>query len=943
MKTITNIMRRNICLLLLVFLATTTTACGDDATNGLNTLFTFTNISAGDQCANGGVQVNTGIDTNQNSVLDATEITDTSTVCNGATGAGPDGANGADGADGADGATGTAGADGPDGIDGTDSYPTLSNQSVLEEDDPNCPYGGIQIDSGIDDGDPGGEAGNGFLEDEEIDNTAFVCDGVPGLIDEPIIRPDGPAGSFIVDASGGVSLAGAGVGSGSGSGSGAAPNDGGEVDISLSPGTAGGHVKIFDTGLADATFEWPTMDVFLGPNPLVVTTNTTLSMYCVDGPGDGTGTGSGTGYSAGDPYLGCYDPQNVYEYVDGTGDTLVSGIHVGTGVTLTIEPYEEMVHAYDTRAPIDLISLDLSHDLFNEGTITTSFRDEVLDRTGLSFDCDAFHGGLGSSIDLSGSSAGTGSDGSNGGRLRIETTAFHNQGSIDTSGGDGDNGGNGNDVTIDSRHHIYNTGDITTYGGDGANGRGGYGDDVTFDVDYGNIINSGVIDAAGGTGTEDGGNGAYVAFDIGYTGGGLTDTDTYVEALVSEIQVFEMGGYGGGDIYNSGDIYVAGGNAAPGCVDDCSAGRGGAIDFNVFGGGVTNSANLVADGGVGGFGMGGNGGQIVVSVSPSSAEHEMVTAERLVGDILLSGDFLVGGGDGALGGEGGDIEIYAQGGVHNRQEIVFLGYSGMTAAGGDGLENGGDGGDVSFSNPGEIGRRDRGLAGPPPGLGGAVVNYADIDVAGGNVTGTTCTGTCDGGDGGGTTFATELLVGHNVDFEVIVNFGDIDLSGGNGIDAGGDGAARFSFVAYHGIENHGDIDGSGGDASDPDGAGGDAFHEGPAAFYSELGSITNTGDLDFSGGNAEGANGHGGDGGQFGLVGIAIDNSGDVTVGGGNGGTTAGNGGNAGILTLISFDGVVNSGAFDVSGGTGFLEGDEGVINIERGSPGDWFLSIFGL
>ena len=61
--------------------------------------------AAGDNCANGGIKIETGIDSNGNGVLDDDEVNSSQTkyLCNGADG--EDGEDGADGADGADGTT----------------------------------------------------------------------------------------------------------------------------------------------------------------------------------------------------------------------------------------------------------------------------------------------------------------------------------------------------------------------------------------------------------------------------------------------------------------------------------------------------------------------------------------------------------------------------------------------------------------------------------------------------------------------------------------------------------------------------------------------------------------------------------------------------------------------------------------------------------------------
>ncbi|MGF1511825.1 MAG: bifunctional metallophosphatase/5'-nucleotidase [Myxococcota bacterium] len=56
---------------------------GDNGSDGLTSLVTQTPIEAGDDCATGGVRVDSGLDTNGDGVLDANEITSTNFVCNG--------------------------------------------------------------------------------------------------------------------------------------------------------------------------------------------------------------------------------------------------------------------------------------------------------------------------------------------------------------------------------------------------------------------------------------------------------------------------------------------------------------------------------------------------------------------------------------------------------------------------------------------------------------------------------------------------------------------------------------------------------------------------------------------------------------------------------------------------------------------------------------------
>ena len=126
---------------------------GQDGTDGLAALAVTTNIgTGGSNCPDGGVQIDVGVDDNDNGVLDSSEIDQTTYIC-----------NGADGNDGADGADGSAS---PNTMLTSISSPSAS----LE-----CNAGGRVIAQGIDNGDGGGTAQNGVLESGEVDYTTTYC------------------------------------------------------------------------------------------------------------------------------------------------------------------------------------------------------------------------------------------------------------------------------------------------------------------------------------------------------------------------------------------------------------------------------------------------------------------------------------------------------------------------------------------------------------------------------------------------------------------------------------------------------------------------------------------------------------------------------------------------------------------------------------------------
>ncbi|MGK5093456.1 Ig-like domain-containing protein [Deltaproteobacteria bacterium TL4] len=99
-----------------------------------------------------------------NGLLEGGE-TDTATyVCNGATGTT---------------GFGTTGAAGAKGDTGANGYTTLIKSSTANA-PALCPNGGLKVDSGLDNGDGGGTANNGILEEVEVDATSYVCNGATG-------------------------------------------------------------------------------------------------------------------------------------------------------------------------------------------------------------------------------------------------------------------------------------------------------------------------------------------------------------------------------------------------------------------------------------------------------------------------------------------------------------------------------------------------------------------------------------------------------------------------------------------------------------------------------------------------------------------------------------------------------------------------------------------
>mgnify|MGYP000261162306 CR=1 FL=1 len=127
----------------------------------------FTRDADATECSNGGITLDVGVDDDGDGKLNATEIFNTSTIC-----------NGADGVAGERGEPGEKGEMGDQGDPGEDV--TRSNDTLLTRiDDPdaslNCVAGGRVISYGLDNGDGGGISANGNLESGEIDTSTTLC------------------------------------------------------------------------------------------------------------------------------------------------------------------------------------------------------------------------------------------------------------------------------------------------------------------------------------------------------------------------------------------------------------------------------------------------------------------------------------------------------------------------------------------------------------------------------------------------------------------------------------------------------------------------------------------------------------------------------------------------------------------------------------------------
>ncbi|RZM21110.1 MAG: hypothetical protein EOO88_34255 [Pedobacter sp.] len=169
--------------------------------NGNNSMASLVPELPGSNCATGGYKLNTGVDANNNNVLDASEIANSQLICNGMTGsnslvslvAEPASANCPNG-----GYKVIVGTDqnGNNILDasemqtnkyicnGTNGSHSLTSV-VAEPAGPNCASGGYKLHTGTD------KNNNGILETAEITNTQMICNGSAGtnslvsLVTEP--------------------------------------------------------------------------------------------------------------------------------------------------------------------------------------------------------------------------------------------------------------------------------------------------------------------------------------------------------------------------------------------------------------------------------------------------------------------------------------------------------------------------------------------------------------------------------------------------------------------------------------------------------------------------------------------------------------------------------------------------------------------------------------
>ena len=845
------------------------TACNDGKTSsqGSTVLVTQTSVEAGEVCANGGVQIGSGVDIDGDGLLSIEETDSSSTICNG-------------------GSLTLA-----DVASVTSKLNALVNIVEVAAKDVNCPKGGVKIETGID------IDASESLEVSEVTNTQFVCNGFEsltqvniepiglncaaggrridtgldingdGLLDEseinssgflcdsyqfknpPIdVKPDGPAKQFSITAIGGNG------------GTGAAGNGGG---INLY-NSSGADLLISDTGLADASFTIPVVTPEIGEVPLIVSEDLILP---VD-PDHANYPGTGDYF-----YVESDVATSISKY-DGLDITTVTGLRIDSGVTLTL------VQTSGTLLFVnDVVNLGI---IASAGTI------------GLNIDVMNYHGDEASRVNMRGTDS-IDAIGADGKSVSITARqAIYNRGDVDTSGGNGiTGGGNAGNINFEALQ-VFQSAQLLANGGNDDDGidleNGGNGGEISIQTPYfvkilGKLFNRGNLSAVGGFGNIGGGSGKIQMLGNRNTPASIRNEGNLKAA--SGVGVLS-GGKGATPLYSQSSCRYA-------AISLCSEH------------GLVNSGDLSTKPGDSSSGAGVTGGGIVIKVSNADRYYGYLAA----GDMLVSGNIDSSGGNGVTaGGRAGLINIYGSfDGAPHRQQISFLGFSEINNSGGS--SNSGVGGDAAvLALNTESVANDSNYYNYVP--SGAVRIYSDLTNNGGFGE--------SGGDGGWVVIDTDRgISAPGVNWQDALVYGKISSNGGNATGVGNGGNAGHSDIFATNDVVLQSIEHRGGSATI--GSGGAA---GYLSIIAANGDVLLNEDISLVGGDSEGS--LGGNGAYVETVG-----SGNITINGiidSSGGVSqTSEGGNASYIN-ISGATVADNGSLVANGGAGVKDGADGVINV---------------
>lgn len=136
---------KNLIAFILLFFIVFFAGCEKEGLDGKSYLVKIDNEPIGDNCTSGGYKIMSGLDINENNVLDGDEVQTTNYLCHG-----------------------------NDGLFGPEGLKSLIRADEESKSD-NCKEGGYRISTGIDFND------NDTLDEEEIQSTQFICHGSNGV------------------------------------------------------------------------------------------------------------------------------------------------------------------------------------------------------------------------------------------------------------------------------------------------------------------------------------------------------------------------------------------------------------------------------------------------------------------------------------------------------------------------------------------------------------------------------------------------------------------------------------------------------------------------------------------------------------------------------------------------------------------------------------------
>lgn len=523
---------------------------------------TSTKVEPGSECPGGGLRVATGADKNGNRILEDDEITTNNLVCG-----------------------------------DTSNTPAAAITSVtrtgsIAPGENGCLRGGVKVELGLDNGDGGGVARDGTLQDGEVDKTEFICSATSDPIIGSFEAPSGPAGTATISAQGG-----------NGGSDDTTSGAGGNVEIRMQNPSNGGHVKLFKTG---------TVPVQIPTFPTAPASNSTTCLIP-------NGTSDLPAPAASKPVgaiADCWVDLTHRLRINETG--VASGLVIPAGATLNFVSDVRITGFVDNRGTIQRSPVNAA-DPFN-------------------FSANQYFGASSSALRTAGPmlieagqlvNAGTiattpASGSPNGSNLTITAGEWLNSGSVEAKGAIE---GNGGAIELTSELAYVHTGTVDASGGASNTTAVAAGSGGNIEVRFGSLQltqSNGLYQSLGGNATSGnavGGKGGNISLNSGFNGAMMT-----------------------------GSVLCRGGNGVGNGGVNSAGGAGGDVEIRSLIKSLMLGANIDTRGGLGGSnGKGGDGGDVeILQVSTDSAELVLLgysaidTRAGLVGSNAAGGNIFLG-------------------------------------------------------------------------------------------------------------------------------------------------------------------------------------------------------------------------------------------------------------------------------------------------------------